>query len=137
LGKGLIRERLFMQFSGGLPADNVPGVKLMLELGKRYRTVKGFDTSYWEGVVVAMIMERAFQRAHEKFGKINGETINKGMELLQNEDFGGLMPKVSYSKYDHQGSFVARIVQIHEDAAYSPMTNFFVPGKGQIQVLQK
>jgi len=137
LGKGLIRERLFMQFSGGLPADNVPGVKLMLELGKRYRTVKGFDTSYWEGVVVAMIMERAFQRAHEKFGKIDGETINKGMELLQNEDFGGLMPKVSYSKDDHQGSFVARIVQIHEDATYTPMTNFFVPGKGQIQVLKK
>jgi branched-chain amino acid transport system substrate-binding protein len=137
LAKGLIRDRLFMQFSGGLPTDNVPGVQLMLELGKRFRTVKGFDTSYWEGVVVAMIMERAFQRAHEKFGKIDGETINKAMESFQNEDFGGLMPKVSYSKDDHEGSFVARIVQIQEDATYTPVTNFFVPGKGQIQVLKK
>jgi branched-chain amino acid transport system substrate-binding protein len=137
LGKGLIRDRLFMQFSGGLPVDNVPGVKLMMDLGKRYRTVKGFDTSYWEGVVVAMIMERAFQRAHEKFKKITGETINKAMESFKDEDFGGIVPKVTYTKYNHEGSFIARIVQIHEDATYTPMTNFFFPGKGEIKVLKK
>ncbi|MFB0505158.1 MAG: ABC transporter substrate-binding protein [Thermodesulfobacteriota bacterium] len=133
LGKGLIRDRLSMQFSGGLPVDDTPGVKLMMEVGK-FSRVKGFDTSYWEGVVVAMIMERAFQRANEKFGKINRKTINQAMESFQNEDFGGLVPKVSYSKDNHEGSFVARIVRIHEDATYTPMTNFFVPGKGQIKL---
>jgi hypothetical protein len=105
----------------------------MMEVGK-FSRVKGFDTSYWEGVVVAMIMERAFQRANEKFGKINRKTINQAMESFQNEDFGGLVPKVSYSKDNHEGSFVARIVRIHEDATYTPMTNFFVPGKGQIKL---
>lgn len=134
LGKGLIRDRLSMQFSGGLPVDGVPGVKLMLDLGERYKTVAGFDTSYWEGVVVAMIMERAFQRAKEKFGKINGETINKAMETFQNEDFGGLVPNVSFSSDDHEGSFVARIVQIHEDATYTPKTNFFVPGRERVKL---
>lgn len=133
LGKGLIRDRLFMQFSGGLPVDDTPGVKLMMEVGK-YSRIKGFDTSYWEGVVVAMIMERAFQRAHEKSKKINSKTINKAMESFQNEDFGGLVPNVSYSKDNHEGSFVARIVEIHEDATYTPKTNFFVPGKGQIKL---
>ncbi|NIS62482.1 MAG: ABC transporter substrate-binding protein [Proteobacteria bacterium] len=133
LGKGLIRDRLFMQFSGGLPADNTPGVKLMMEV-RKYSRVKTFDTSYWEGVVVAMIMERAFQRANEQSGKINRKTINKAMESFQNEDFGGLVPKVSYSKDNHEGSFVARIVRIHEDATYTPLTNFFVPGKGQIKL---
>lgn len=132
LGKGLIRDRLFMQFSGGLPVDGTPGVKLMEELWKRYKTVEKFDTSYWEGVVVAMIMERAFQRAHEKFGTIDGETINMAMETFHNEHFGGLVPDITYTNDNHEGSFVARIVQIHEDATYTPLTNFFAPGRDTI-----
>ncbi|MCJ7664727.1 MAG: ABC transporter substrate-binding protein [Desulfobacterales bacterium] len=136
LAKGRIRNRLFMQFSGSLPTDNAPGVKLMMEIGQ-YSGIKEFDTSYWEGVVVGMIMERAFQLAQEKFGKINTKTINQAMELFRNEDFGGLIPKTSYAKDNHEGSFVARIVQIHEDATYTPMTNFFVPGKGQLKLKLK
>jgi branched-chain amino acid transport system substrate-binding protein len=133
LAKGRIRDRLFMQFSGGLPVDNVPGVKLMMEVGQ-YSGIKQFDTSYWEGVVVAMIMERAFQIAQEKYGAINKKTINKALESFRDEEFGGLFPPTTYTKKDHQGSFVARIVQIHEDATYTPMTNFFTPGKGQLEI---
>lgn len=133
LAKGRIRDRLFMQFSGGLPADNVAGVKLMMEVGQ-YSAIKQFDTSYWEGVVVGMIMERAFERAHEKFGTINKKTINKAMESFRDEDFGGLVPPTTYTKDNHEGSFVARIVQIHGNATYTPMTNFFTPGKGQLKL---
>jgi branched-chain amino acid transport system substrate-binding protein len=133
LAKGRIRDRLFMQFSGGLPVDNVPGVALMMEVGQ-YSGIKQFDTSYWEGVVVGMIMERAFQLAHSKFGKINTKTINQAMESFRNENFGGLVPATTYAKDNHEGSFMARIVQIHEDATYSPMTNFYVPGKGQLKL---
>jgi branched-chain amino acid transport system substrate-binding protein len=106
-----------------------------MEVGQ-YSGIKQFDTSYWEGVVVGMIMERAFQRAHEKFGKIDAETINRAMESFHNEDFGGLLPKTSYSKNNHEGSEMARIVKIHEDATYTPMTNFFVPGKGKLKLLK-
>jgi branched-chain amino acid transport system substrate-binding protein len=137
LGKGLIRDRLFMQFSGGLPADKTPGVQLMMRLARKYENLERFDCSFWEGVVVAMIMERAFQRAHEKFGEINGETINKAMETFRNEHFGGLVPDVTYTKDNHEGSFVARIVKIHENGTYTPMTNFFVPGKEKILRLGK
>ena len=84
-----------------------------------------------------MIMERAFQRAHDKFGTINGETINQGMETFQQESFGGLVPDITYTHDNHQGSFVARIVQIHEDATYTPLTNFFTPGKDTIVRLGK
>jgi len=137
LGKGLIRERLFMQFPGGLPVDGTPGIKILQDLWKRYKTVDRFDASYWEGVVIAMIMERAFQRAHEKSGEINGETINKALEAFDNEDFGGLVPNVTYTKDIHEASFVARIVQIHEDATYTPMTNFFVPGTKEVKLVGK
>jgi len=65
MGKGLIRDRLVIQFPGGLPTDKSPGIKIMQELWKRYRTVNQFDASYWEGVVVGMIMERSFIRAHQ------------------------------------------------------------------------
>jgi hypothetical protein len=111
-------------------------MKLIEDLWKRYKTVDKYDTSYWEGVVVAMIMERAMQRASGLYVKITSETINKAMETFQNEDFGGLVPYVSYTKANHEGSFMGRIVQIHEDSTYTPMSNFFIPGKGEIKVLR-
>jgi branched-chain amino acid transport system substrate-binding protein len=136
MGQGVIRNRLFMQFCGVLPGDKAWGMKLMEDLMKRYKTVDKFETSYWEGVVVAMIMERAMHRASGLYGKINAENINKAMETFQNEDFGGLVPNVSYSKTNHEGSFKGRVVQIHEDMTYTPMTNFFEPGKEKVQVLK-
>jgi branched-chain amino acid transport system substrate-binding protein len=136
LGKGLIRDRVAMQFCGVLPQDKTPGIKLLEDLWKRYKSVDKFETSYWEGVVVAMIMERAMHRASGLFGKINSETINKAMETFNNEDFGGLVPYVTFTKDNHEGSFKGRIVQIHEDMTYTPMTNFFVPGKEKPKILK-
>jgi len=58
------------------------------------------------------------------------------METFKNEDFGGLVPNITYTKDNHEGSFKGRIVQIHEDSTYSPITNFFTPGKEKVQVLK-
>ncbi len=136
MGKGLIRDRLVMQFPGGLPSDKAKGMEVMKELWKRYKTVKSFDASYWEGVVVGMIMERAFLRAYEKSKVINPETINAAMESMKNEDFGRLVPAVSYSKTNHEGSFTARMVKVMENGTYIPLTNFYIPGKDKIKVLK-
>lgn len=136
MGQGLIRNRLRIQFPGGLPADKSSGMKVMQELWSRYKTVDKFDASYWEGVVVGMIMERAMIRAHEKFKNINRDTLNRAMESFNKEDFGGLIPAVTYTPTDHGASFTARIVQVREDASYTPLTNFYVPGKDKI-ILQK
>jgi len=135
MGKGLIRDRVKMQFPGGLPVDDSQGIKIMKDLWTRYKTVDSFDAAYWEGVVVGMIMERAFVRAHEKFGEINPENVNKAMETFRDEDFGGLVPKVTYTKDNHGASFKARMVQINEDGTFKPLTNFYIPGKEKIQVL--
>jgi branched-chain amino acid transport system substrate-binding protein len=135
-GKGLIRDRMHMQFVGGLPVDGTPGIKLMKELWKRYKTVSSFDASYWEGVVVGMIMERGFQRANEKFGKIDGQTINQALQTFRNEDFGGLVPNITYTNTDHSGSWKARIVKINEDGTYTPLTSFWGPGKEKIKILK-
>lgn len=136
LGKGLIRNRLRMQFPGGLPTDRSPGMKIMKELWKRYQSVHQFDASYWEGVAVGMIMERAFLRAQEKYGRIDRTTVNKAMEQFRSEDFGGLIPKVTYTADNHEGSFKARIVQVHENGTYRPLTNFFTPGKEKPKILR-
>ncbi len=136
LGKGLIRDRLAMQFCGVLPADKTWGIKLLEDLWKRYKSVDKFETSYWEGVVVAMIMERSIHRASGLYKTINAENINKAMETFKNEDFGGLIPYVTYNKDYHEGSFKGRIVQIHEDSTYTPISNFFDPEKEKVQVLK-
>ena len=135
-GKGLIRDRMHMQFPGGLPVDGTPGIKVMEYLWKKYKTVNKFDASYWEGVVVAMIMERAFERAYTNFGKINGDTINKALETFSNEDFGGLVPNITYTSTDHGGSWKARIVKINEDGTYTPLTNFWAPGKEKVKIIK-
>jgi branched-chain amino acid transport system substrate-binding protein len=134
MGQGLIRNRLRIQFPGGLPADKNAGMKVMQELWKRYKTVDRFDASYWEGVAVAMIMERAMIRASEKSQAINRETINSAMESFKQEDFGGLIPNVTYTPTDHGASFKARIVQVKEDGSFTPLTNFYIPGKEKIQL---
>lgn len=135
-GKGLIRDRMHMQFPGGLPVDGTPGMKVMQELWERYKTVTKFDASYWEGVAVAMVMEKAFRRAHEKFGKINSETINQGLETFRNEDFGGVIPNVTYTKTDHSASFTARIVKINEDQTFTPLTSFWEPGREKVKIVR-
>lgn len=137
MGKGLIRDRLVMQFPGGLPSDKARGMEVMKDLWKRYKTVKSFDASYWEGVVVGMIMERAFLRAYEKSKAINPGSINAALESMKNEDFGGLVPAVSFSKDNHEGSFTARMVKVMENGTYIPLTNFYIPGKDKIKVLKK
>ncbi|MCX5851227.1 MAG: ABC transporter substrate-binding protein [Deltaproteobacteria bacterium] len=136
MGKDLIGSKLRIQFSGGLPVDNSKGIMMLQELWKRYKTVDAFDASYWEGVTVGMIMERAFLRAQEKYGEVTRETINNAMESFNNEDFGGLAPAVTYSKDNHEGSFTARIIQVYEDGRFVPLTNFFVPGKSELKILE-
>jgi len=137
MGKDLIRDRLKMQFPGGLPVDKTEGIKIMEDMWARYKTVDKFDASYWEGVVVGMIMERAFIRANEKYGEITRKTINMAMESFTNEDLGGIVPSITYNKTDHEGSFKGRIVKVSEDGTYTPVTNFFVPGREAIQILEK
>jgi branched-chain amino acid transport system substrate-binding protein len=135
-GKGLIRDRIAMQFTGALPVDKTPGIEFLEELYDRYKTVSSFDNSYWEGVVVGMIMERAFSRAHEKFKKIDGESINNALESFRNESFGGLVPDITYTNTDHGASWRARIVKINEDGSYTPLTGFWSPGKEKLKILE-
>ncbi|HDI78499.1 MAG TPA: ABC transporter substrate-binding protein [Desulfobacteraceae bacterium] len=134
--KGLLRNRLFVQFCGGLPADNTPGVKLLMEVGKRYGSIEKFDFSYWEGVIMGMIWERAFQKAYEKFGEINAQTINQALETFRNEDLGGVVPNITYTNTDHRASWKARIVRLNEDQTYTPITNFWSPGKEKVKILK-
>jgi branched-chain amino acid transport system substrate-binding protein len=135
-GEGLIRDRMHMQFPGGLPVDGTPGVIFLQEQWARYKTVSKFDTAYWEGTVIAMIMERAFEKALKQFGKIDSQTINQALETFDNEHFGGLFPDVTYTKTDHGASWKARIVKINEDQTFVPLSTFWAPGKEKVTVLK-
>ncbi|MCP4681235.1 MAG: ABC transporter substrate-binding protein [Desulfobacterales bacterium] len=135
-GKGLIRDRMHMQFPGCLPGDGTPGIKLMEKLWKKYKTVEKFDCAYWEGVTIGSIMARAFQKARDKSGEVNSETINQALETFNNEDFGGLVPKITYTKTDHSASSTARIVKINADQTFTPLTNFWMPGKEKVKILK-
>ncbi|MCX7982052.1 MAG: ABC transporter substrate-binding protein [Syntrophales bacterium] len=135
-GQGLIKDRLIIQFPGCVPGDKTPGIKLVQTLMEKYKTVSTFDAAYWEGIVVASIMERAFQRAYERKKEINRETITEALETFHNEDFGGLVPPVTYTKTNHEASFMARIVRVKEDGSFIPLTQFFDPSKEKIKLIK-
>ncbi len=134
--KGLIRNRLYQTFPGGLPVDGTPGVAEMMKVVNKYKTAEKFDTSTWEGVIIGMIIERGLQRAHDKFGKVDGETVNQALETFQNEDFGGILPSITYTNTDHSASWLTRIVKVNEDATYTPVTGFWAPGKEKIKIIK-
>ena len=134
--KGLIRNRLFQQFPGALPVDGTPGIEEMMKVVNRYHTVDKFDTSTWEGVIIGMIIERGLRRAHEKFGEVNSYNINEALETFRGEDFGGIIPNVTYTKTDHGASWIARIVKVNEDQTYTPVTSFWAPGKEPMTILK-
>jgi hypothetical protein len=125
-----------MQFAGSLPGDGTPGIKLIKTLWAKYNRIPKFNTAYWEGVTVGSIMVRAFQKAHEMFGKINSQTINDALQEFRNEDFGGLVPNVTYTKTDHGASWTARILRINEDQTFTPLTKFWAPGKEKVTILK-
>lgn len=139
LAKGLVKDRFYMATPFHIPGDGTPADKLMEDLIERYKTVEAgkCDSAYWEGVSIGAIIERACQRAHEKFGKINRETINAALESFDNEDFGGLIPNITYSKTDHAGMYQRRMVKVCEDGILKPVTNFFIPGQGDIRLLKE
>jgi ABC-type branched-subunit amino acid transport system substrate-binding protein len=134
--KGLIRNRLYQTFPGGLPADGTPGVAEMMNVVRKYKTAQRFDTATWEGVIIGMIIERGLQRAQEKFGEVNSQTINQAFETFRDEDFGGLVPNVTYTSTDHSASWTTRVVKVNEDATYTPATSFWAPGKEKIKIIK-
>ncbi len=125
--KGLFNRPMNISFPGCLPGDDTPGIHLIKVLLDRYQSASGFRTAYWEGVAVAAIVARALHRAHEILGKIDVQTVNLALETFQKEDFGGLIPDVTYTDTKHNGSFVTRIVRFNRDHTLTPLTKFWNP----------
>ncbi len=133
--KVLIRNRLNVSFPGCLPGDGTSGINLIKMLAERYKSVSGFHTAYWEGVSIAAIMARALQRAHETLGKIDGPIVNLALETFENEDFGGLVPNITYTNTNHSASFVTRIVRVNDNQTFTPLTKFWSPNTEKVTII--
>ncbi len=134
-GKTLIRRRTSVSFPGCLPGDGTPGINLIKILMDRYKPVATFHTAYWEGVSIAAIMARALQKAHKTLGKIDSSTVNLALETFQNEDFGGLIPNITYTDTNHRASFVTRIARVNKNGTFMPLTNFWNPKTEKVTIL--
>ena len=135
LGKGLIRNRLSVSFPGCLPGDDASGIQLVKMLVERYKSTSGFHTAYWEGVSVAAIMARALQRANETLGKIDGQAINLALETFEGEDFGGLIPDITYTDTNHGASFITRMAGVNGNGTFTPLTKFWNPKTEKVAVI--
>ena len=134
-GKTFIRRRTNISFPGCLPGDGTPGIDLIKILMDRYKSVSTFHPAYWEGVSIAAVVARALQRAHEKLGKIDAQTVNLALETFQNEDFGSLIPEITYTHANHSASFVTRIARANGNGTFIPLTNFWNPKTEKVAIL--
>jgi branched-chain amino acid transport system substrate-binding protein len=134
-GKTFNRRRTNISFPGCLPGDGTPGIHLIKILMDRYQSVSAFRIAYWEGVSIAAIMARALQKAHETLGRIDSSTVNLALETFQNEDFGGLIPNITYTDTNHRASFVTRIAGVNNDGTFMPLTTFWNPKTEQVTIL--
>lgn len=135
LGKSLIRNRINISFPGCLPGDGTSGINLIKILIDRYKSVSGFHTAYWEGVSIAAIMARALQRAHKTLGRIDGQTVNLALETFEREDFGELIPDITYTDTNHSASFVTRIVRVNENGTFTPLIKFWNPKTEKVTII--
>ncbi len=133
--KGPIRHRINISFPGCLPGDGSSGIHLVKLLMDRYNSISGFRIDYWEGVAMAAIMARAFQKSNEILGKIDGQTVNLALESFQDEDFGGLVPNITYTDADHGASFVTRIVKANRNQTFTPLTEFWNPKTEKVTII--
>ena len=134
-GKGLIGNRTNISFPGCLPGDGTSGINLVKMLIDRYKSVSGFHTAYWEGVSIAAITARALQRARQTLGKIDGQAINLALETFEREDFGGLVPAITYTDSNHNASFVTRIVRVDESRTFTPLTKSWNPKTEKVTII--
>lgn len=133
--KGSARRPINMSFPGCLPGDGTSGVHLIKALIDRYQSVSGFHTAYWEGVAAAAVVARALQKAHEIFDEINGRKINLTLETFQREDFGELIPDITYTDTNHSASFVTRIVRVNQNLTFTPLTKFWNPKTEKVSIV--
>ena len=133
--KGSARHPINISFPGCLPGDGTSGIHLIKALIDRYQSVSRFHTAYWEGVAAAAVVARALQKAHEILDVISGRKINLALETFQKEDFGKLIPDITYTDTNHGASFVTRIVRVNQDLTFTPLTTFWNPKTEKVTIL--
>ncbi|EFK11869.1 conserved hypothetical protein [delta proteobacterium NaphS2] len=133
--KGSARHPINISFPGCLPGDGTSGIHLIKALIDRYQSVSRFHTAYWEGVAAAAVVARALQKAHEILDVINGRKINLALETFQKEDFGKLIPDITYTDTNHSASFVTRIVRVNKNRTFTPLTKFWNPKSEKVTIV--
>ena len=94
-----------------LYGDNVPGMKLLMEVTKGQPQV----THYIRGWVSMMVLTEALKRADKATGgKITGESVKNALETFRDFDTGGLTPaKITFTPTDHRPFMAVNIMEFH------------------------
>ena len=94
-----------------LYGDDVPGMKLLMEVTKGQPQV----THYIRGWVSMMVLTEALKRADKATGgKITGESVKNALETFRDFDTGGLTPaKITFTPTDHRPFMAVNIMEFH------------------------
>ena len=116
-GEGLpaVAKELAEGVTGVMPdvpwAENVPGMKKLVDFHKKNHADDTHDTMYVRGWTYLLVWSEALKRADKK-NALNGEGIKAAMEELHDFDVGGLTNPITYTATDHRASTKTSIYMV-------------------------
>lgn len=108
-------------------AENVPGVRLLAETGRKFGVPeeKIIDGWYAAGWTDAMVFVEGLKRCGNN---ITVENLRNQIESIKNFDTGGLTDALSYSPTNHTGTNKVKFVKMNLEKGYwEPITGWVSP----------
>lgn len=90
---------------------DVPGMKTILDLNKKYSPDAKHTVRYVQGWSAMMVMWEGLKRA-AKAGQLNGPGLKAGLESLKDFSTGGLTPPITFTPTDHRPSMGVSVYKI-------------------------
>lgn len=136
-------EQLLIELAGNLPiiknitgvafyatpADDVPGMRQLLEVGRKYGVPESrlYEQWYAAGWTDAMVLVEGLKRCGDN---LTGENLKNAIESIKDFDTGGLTPPLTYGPENHTGTRKVRFTRVNLEKGYwEPISDWYEPPK--------
>jgi branched-chain amino acid transport system substrate-binding protein len=108
------KERAYGMVPFTMWADDVPGMKPIMEMHKKNHPSDTHTEPYVQGWVSMMVMWEAFKRA-DKNNVLNAAGLKAALETIKDFDTGGLSAPITFTSTDHRPNTSLRIMKVDKD----------------------
>ena len=108
------KERVYGMVPFTMFGDDVPGMKVPMEMHKKNHPNDTHIEPYIQNWVSMMVMWEALKRADKK-NALNADGVKAALETLKDFDTGGLSAPITFTPTDHRPNTALRIMTVNKD----------------------